>query len=242
MKLLSTILKHLLCYTVTFSGISQAQDEAIPPEELSPAAKKTTFRVCCLGDWKKGDIYAKTGKKDNKPVYEKLDILDMGYSADIPYIRAKPIKLYKLTDDEENPYQEVLNIVIPQGIKTPLILLVPIKDKLQHRVYDINPTVFPYGSFKMVNFSKMSLKVGIDDDIRPLSPSASLLYAPLADKKKSAWLRIAGLKTKKTIFTSMIMRRKAKRVIIFIINSVGTDGSQSIKTRMLVDFEPAKKA
>jgi len=235
MNLISSALRHFLCYTIIFSGISQAQGD------LPPVKKKTTYRVCCLGDWTKGDIYSKTDKRGAKPAYKKLDVMDMGYSADTPFKRAKPIKFYKLTDDEETPYQEVHSVIIPQGIKTPLILLIPTKDKLLHRVYDIDPTVFPYGSFQMVNFSKMNLKVGIDDDIRPLKPKASQQFAPLKAKKKAAWLRIADAQTNAYVFTSMIMRRQAKRVIVFIVNSAKADGTQSVKTRMLVDFEPAKE-
>ena len=134
----------------------------------------------------------------------------------------------------------VVSVTVPSGIQQPLVLLISQGEKVIYRVFDIDLKKFPFGSCKVVNFSKKRLHVLMDKDSQELKSGKQHLFAEVKEKQVRAWLRIVDSDDKKVIFSSMMMRRAQKRLIIFIIDD-SAEGSGGVKTRVLVDFKPAPK-
>ena len=214
------------------------ESEVNPAEGGTPRSGKF-YKVSCFGDWKLGEVFVQKGRTQEDVV--ELEIMNMGYSARMPYKLDKPVRFLQKTEDEKNPYKVLLEVKIPAEYKQPLILLVPEGKKLKYKIFEIDPSVFPYGACQLVNFSGLKLQVALNKDNRNLSPGGAQMFAPIDQNREKAWLRIGDVGTKKLIFSSMMMRRAQKRMLVFLINDKGQDGSKQVKTRMLIDFKPAKK-
>lgn len=228
----------MICSGLCLSSFpALAQVEAVELIE-ERAEQGPSLRVTCLGEWNGKELYLKLPKPKKGKKMIKVDIMNLGYSASIKFDRSKPVQFFEKTLDDEQPYKSVLKVKIPAKVKQPLILLVPTSKKVLHRVFDIHPSTFPFGSCQVVNFSRKELRIALDKDQRRLKKMKSAMFQPYKGEKKSAWFRIADAESKKMVFTTMMMRRSSKRVLIFLVEGAYQQGRVEMKTKMLVDFEP----
>ncbi|BDS08391.1 hypothetical protein NT6N_34310 [Oceaniferula spumae] len=210
-------------------------------QEDTGAEGTRLFRVTSFGAWKGGELFIKRPKDVEGQSLIKVDLFDMGYSPPMRYKAAQPILFFKKAENEEIPYEEVMKVAIPNSMRQPLILLIPRGDKILSRVFDLDPSKFPYGSCQVVNFAGSDLQVAMDKDSRVLKSNQSQVFAPVREEKQAAWLRVADIDTKQTVFTTMMMRRAKKRMFVFFIDAQDSKGGKTVKTRMLVDFRPDPK-
>ena len=213
------------------AGLAAGQD--------SQSSKK--FYIACWSDWDKEPLYTENLAKGKSPKNMiKVGIHIMSYSAPYSYISGKPINLYKKTDNPDAPYQIVKSIVIPEQIKLPLVMMVKGKTRWLYLIYDIHPTVFPYGSYKMVNYTAKDIyvkmgenKVGIRPKqarsvVIPTESTGKALHCQSWHKEKEELVKV---------YSNMFMNRPEKRLLLFFYSTVDTLGQTVIKTRSLVDFK-----
>jgi hypothetical protein len=171
------------------------------------------------------------------PKFVPVDFLDMGYSPSYPILPGQPVVFFRATEDPERPYLPARQLVIPPGIKEPLLLLQVENDSLAHRWFDLDPAITPFGSTLVVNLSPRQILTAMDEDSHLLPPGQTHAIPPPGQEREKAWLRLADAGERKVFFSSMLIRRQAKRMLLFIVEE-GTE----LQTRLLVDFEPAPEA
>lgn len=232
---LKRFMAHLGLYLMVFSAIAQASAE--------PETKVTrTFKVTCLGNWTGGDLFVDSSqeKLDSKEMAQ-VQVFDMSYSPAMPYKSGQPIRFFKKTASEETPYELALTVAIPKTIKSPLILLISREKKISFRVFDIDPKTFPFGSWRMVNLSKKMLLASIDKEVKPLPPGKEVDFITSGKKFVRSWVRIGSKDSKKIVFSTMIIRRSHKRMIVFLGGGHDIHGQETLNSRMLVDFESSQE-
>jgi hypothetical protein len=226
----------LLGLLLAFGATGHAQETGKNPAMV---------RFTVWGDWAGKDLYLKRPGSSSKPDddFIKLELLDLGYSAAVPFLRGGPIEICTpLEKDGETIWQTVMNIVIPAGIREPLVLIIPNGNgATQYIVYDLHPSVFPYGDYHIVNLSKMHLFAKLDDTVLRLSPGTSSHFKGAGKDKMNVWLRVAAEDTEKNakvVYSSMMRNRSDKRMFMFF-NSANATPDAPISVRTLVDFAPA---
>lgn len=228
---MTTIIHLTLLLLLGMAGIALGLNKT----EGSTKNEQHAIRISSLGEWNGGPLFVREGLEKTDPMNE-VGIIDMGYSPNIPFKPGQAIQFFKKTSDEETPYQLVLSVTVPAAIKMPLILLISRNDKITYQTFDLDPNTFPYGSYQMVNYSTQQLKVAIDQNIKALEPYQRHIFAAARVKAKTAWLRASIESQRKLVFSSMTTQRAGKRMIVFFLNG---DNKELIRTRMLVDFQPA---
>lgn len=221
-------------------GIGTQTVQAQGGEPRRVAGLKSGLRVTCLGDWKGEELFIKDSKKGSHNGMRKVDILDRGYSPMMEYKQKEPIQFFLKTDEEKKPYALALSVKVPEGVLQPLVLLVSEDGKMLYKVFDIDPKKFPFGSCKIVNFSKKTISILMNKDGKRLKPGEQCLYPAPKEQQERAAFQMADLDKKKLIFSTMMIRRAHKRIIIFLVNDT-EKGEGRIKPRVLVDFKPAPK-
>lgn len=199
-----------------------------------------SFHIACWSEWDKEPVYIeKVQKGSSKKEMVEVGIHNMSYSSPYGYVPGKPINLYKKTGDTENPYQIVKSIVIPSGVKSPLVMMVKGKTKWNYQVYDIHPSVFPYGSYKMVNFTPKEVYAKMGEKKLRLKPKQSqsvILSTKNAGKAVhcQSWHSEKGKMTR--VYSNMFMNRPTKRLFLFFYSTTDSRGKPTVKTKSLVDF------
>jgi hypothetical protein len=231
-------LKPVLCV----AGLLLA---AITVGHAQESAEKTaTARFTVWGDWKGKDLYVKKpGTSSNADEgYVKLDLLDLGYSTAVPYLRSKPIELCtELEKDGETLWQPLITVSIPAGTREPLVMIFPNGESgAGYKVYDLDPSVFPYGSYQLVNLTKVRLFARLDETGMLLQPGEHGHFKGTGQSTLNVWLRVAaeGLdKNSYVVYSSMMRNRSDKRMFMFFHPS-DTSPDTPIAVRTLVDFAP----
>jgi hypothetical protein len=234
--LLTTILPVLLLAPGT---PGHAQEES---REKKPVARFTVW-----GDWAGKDLYIK--KADASPkqddAYLKLDLLDLGYSAAVSFSRASPIELCtKLEKDGETLWQPLLTVSIPAEIREPLVMIFPNGGGVaRHRIFDLHPSVFPYGGYQLVNLSELRLFAKLDETSLLLRPGASGHFKGNGKSELNVWLRVAAEgvdKNAHVVYSSMMRNRSDKRMFMFF-HATDASPDSPVSVRALVDFAPRKR-
>lgn len=202
---------------------------------------KTYFKLTSLGEWQGHALYVNVGKAATTKKMREVEILDMGYSPAMRYNKGAPIRFFRKTGMEEPEYEAVLSVKVPESCRQPLILLAFRGKKISHAVYDIAPAVFPYGACQVANLSPAELRVAMDDDLRPLPPRRVQMFKPVKGEATRSWLRVGAQGHEKLLFSSMMMRRSEKRMLVFLLPGSDANGRRTMKTRMLVDFKPMRR-
>lgn len=211
-------------------------------QESSGKTAKARFTV--WGDWTGKDLYIKRPGSSSDPEddFLKLDLLDLGYSAAVPFRRANPIELCTaLEKDEKTIYQPLLKVSIPGEIREPLVMIFPNgKGGARFSVFDLHPSAFPYGGYQLVNLSKVPLLAKLDEAGIKLRPGASGHFKGTGKPKQNVWLRVAAEdadKNAKVVYSSMMRNRSDKRMFMFFHPSDSSPGAP-VAVRTLVDFAP----
>lgn len=205
------------------------QTEANATEERGPH-----FRVTSMGKWAGPELFVRIKDK-----WQPLELLDMAYSAPMPFSRQEPVAFArKGTAGDE--YVPVLSVSIPKDCLSPMILMQASKDgKIQHHLSDIDPANFPYGSYKLVNFTRFPLAAQFGDKRFSLGPAGVQLVSP--DPGKTApypiLIREGQDKEKwKTVYSNMVINRPSKRMFLFLYPVDDGSGTSTANVRCLVDF------
>lgn len=216
-------------------------------EETTAMARFTVW-----GDWTGKDLYVKKPGTSSKPDedYIKLDLLDLGYSAAIPFRRANPIELFTpLEKDGETIWKSLITVTIPAGIREPLVMIFPKGNgdaAPRSSVFELHPSVFPYGDYQLVNLSTVPLYAKLDDAVLNLPAGASGHFKGTGEPKLNVWLRIAAEDLEKNshvVYSSMLRNRSDKRMFMFFHsedNSSDAATESPVSVRTLVDFAPQK--
>lgn len=204
--------------------------------------KDAMARFTVWGDWLGKDLYIKKTGSSSQPddAYLKLDLLDLGYSATVPFSRAKPIELCTPLEKEgETLWQPLITVSIPAEIREPLVMIFPAENGgASYKVFNLDPSVFPYGDYQLVNLSKVPLLAKLDETILPLLPQASGHFKGKGASELNVWLRVAAEGPDKkghVVYSSMMRNRSDKRMFMFF-HSADPSPDAQITVRTLVDF------
>ena len=215
---------------------------ALAQDGGEPEAEKSIARFTTWGNWEGKELYVKTPKASGKPdeAYVKLDLLDLGYSAEVPFLRAQPLELCTpIEKDGETIWQPVLTIAIPADIRQPLVMVMP-KGNPKFRIFELDPAAFPFGSYQIVNLTDMRLFAKLDDNGLLLVPGAHGHFKGTAQSTLNVWLRVAAEKPDKNaqvVYSSMMRNRSDKRMFMFFSAPKGEPDAE-VAVRTLVDFAP----
>ena len=234
---------HLCCLFLTFlflTPFAVAQERVGQLDVASNQKKKSgpTFRIACWSAWTKSDLYI--GKSKKKMV--KVDIFDMSYSKKYPYTSGQPLRFYKKNQEatgKENPYTLAMSVNIPASCKKPLVMLVLGEEGVRHMVYDLDAKKFPYGTYKVVNFTSVNLLTIMGGDSFSLKPKCNHFVKLKSRKKNKAVQCRVAVKSNgevKLVYSSMMMNRSDKRMLLFFYPSKDEGGRMTVKCRSLVDF------
>lgn len=234
--LLSAFVILLVCIHIGHAQVVVADENA---ESSQSMARFTTW-----GNWEGKELFIKRPGKSLKPeeAYVKLDLLDLGYSAEVPFIRAEPLQLCTPIQKEgETKWEPILSIPIPADIRQPLVMLMPKgKAEAHYKIYDLDPATFPFGSYQIVNLTDMRLFAKLDDTGLLLVPGAHGHFKGTARSTLNVWLRVAAEKPDKNarvVYSSMMRNRRDKRMFMFF-NAPKGDPNAEVAVRTLVDFAP----
>ncbi len=226
-------------------GLFQAMGIPCHAQE-EPEKKSAMVRFTVWGDWQGKDLYIKGPDSSSGADggFIKIDLLDLGYSSGMPYQRTKPIELCTPVEkEEETIWQPLITVAIPADIREPLVMIFPKKDgEASHRVFDLNPSVFPYGGYQLVNLTEVRLFAKLDETGLMLGPGESGQFKGNGDSRLNVWLRVAaeGLdKNSYVIYSSMMRNRSDKRMFMFFHRSDSSPDTP-VAVRTLVDYAPQK--
>lgn len=232
----------LICFPATAQSSANERDTLSSENDREYRGK--TFKVVCWGEWTKEDLYIGRPRKSREGRMTKVSILNMRQSKAYPYKSGEPVVFYKQTDDEKKPYEKVISVTIPQTCSEPLIMLVLKKKKVEHMVYDLDAKQFPYGSFRVVNFSPLELRTIVGKDKFILKPKSDRTVIPNSSGKPKAVPCRVAVKSKnktKVVYSSMLMNRPYKRHMLFFYPTKDEVGRTVFRSRSLVDFKPKGK-
>jgi hypothetical protein len=205
-----------------------------------------TARFTVWGSWEGQELFVENPKSSrNGEHHLKLDLLDLGYSAEIPFERSEPIELCtRLEQDGETLWQPLIRVTVPIGIRDPLVMIFPGEEEASpsYQVFDLDPSVFPYGSYQLVNLTKVRLFAKLDETGILLPPGEQGQFEPEGSSKLNVWLRVAAEDREKNgriIYSSMMKNRPDKRMFMFFHPS-DPSAENPFAVRTLVDFAPAR--
>lgn len=236
--LLKSVLATLGLF-LTIGGTAHARGES---GENRPVARFTVW-----GEWLGKNLYIKLpeGSRKSDEGFLKLDLLDLGYSAEVPFRRALPIELCaRIEKDGETIWQPLLKVSIPGEIREPLVMIFPNgDDEATSRVFDLHRSVFPFGSYQLVNLTELRMMAKFDETGIMLPPGGRGHFKGTGQSSFNVWLRVAaeGLdKNSYVVYSSMMKNRSDKRMFMFFHTSDASP-DMPIAVRTLVDFEPQKR-
>lgn len=220
---------------------------AIPASSLAQETKEkpAMVRFTVWGDWTDKDLYIKRPGASSKPDegYIKLDLLNLGYSTAVPFLRSSPLELCnQLEKDGKTLWQPLITVTIPAGVREPLVMIFPDgKGGARFSVFDLDSSVFPYGGYQLVNLSKLPILAKLDEAVIRIEPGASGHFKGSGKTQQNVWLRLAAEyadKNAKVIYSSMMRNRDDKRMFMFF-HSTDDSPDTPVSVRTLVDFAQA---
>jgi hypothetical protein len=222
----------------------------VPAFAQDSVDKKPVVRFTVWGNWSDKVLHIKHPDPSRKPEeeYVKIDLLDLGYSAEIPFLRGKPIDLCTPVEkDGKTVWETLITVNIPAGIREPLVLIFPKGDgeeSARYRVFELHPSVFPFGDYQLVNLSTVPLYAKLDETVLNLPAGESGHFKGSGQKQLNVWLRVAAEDLEKNthiVFSSMMRNRIDKRMFMFFYppdENSDTPTDAKIAVRTLVDFAP----
>ena len=214
------------------------------PDESGEKQAGKTLRIACWSSWDKDDLYIKGKKKGAEEEMVKLKIFNMSYSKEYHYRVGESLKFYVKTGNEENPYKLMLSANIPSSFREPLVLLSITGQGVEHMIYELDDKSFPFGSYKIVNFTPTNLFVNFDGKKFSLKPKSNFFVNPRKSGEQRAVQCRVGIRYKedtKLVYSSMLMNNPNKRMLMFFYPTKDEAGRSAIKCRSLVDFSSRKK-
>lgn len=217
----------------------------VPLRAQETGEKTAMVRFTVWGDWIGKELHIKkpgtTSNKDDD--FIKLDLLNLGYSAGVPFRRSKPLELCTRMEKEgETLWQPLITVAIPAEIREPLVMIFPDdQGGARTTVFDLDPAVFPYGCYQLVNLSKLPILAKLDDAVIRIEPGKSGQFKGGGETKKNVWLRLAAEytdKNAKVIYSSMMRNRDDKRMFMFF-HSTEANPDTPVSVKTLVDFAQA---
>lgn len=223
----------------------------IPGFAQEPEEKSTMARFTVWGDWNGKELFiikpGASSKKDED--FIKLDLLNLGYSAAVPFQRGKPIELCaQLEKEGETIWQSLITVSVPAGIREPLVMIFPEgNSEPRFRIFELHPSAFPYGDYQLVNLSKIPLHAKLDETLLELPPDGGGQFKGAGKTNLNVWLRVAAEDREKKghiVYSSMMRNRSDKRMFMFFHprdTSADTTLESPVSVKTLVDFAPQKQ-
>lgn len=196
------------------------------------------MHFCVWGKWAGEELFVKSSSKK----YTKLELLDMGYSPKYSFKKGAPLPIYiREVVEGEASFVPLMQIKVPATTKSPLVLIFPAEDNsTRYQVFDIHPSVFPYGGYQVVNLGKVPLLAQLDKKGVQVNPDKSVKLNGSQEDGANMWLRVAAKGANnqtKLVYSSMLKNRKAKRMFLFFYPQ--KDQKNPIGVKTLVDFSPS---
>ncbi|MFC4991471.1 hypothetical protein [Rubritalea tangerina] len=195
------------------------------------------FRVACWSDWKGEAVFFSQAKRLSEESMVPVDLMEMAYSGYYPYKAGVPIRFYQR--GVKVPYRMIEEVKVPSGVHEPLIFFfVSGEGKLKYRVFDTSSRKFPFGSYQFVNLSKEDMMVKFTGKPVMLRAQSAKVIDSFANKKKAYPCRVARKEATETkvVYSSMIMHRPNKRMMMFLYPGVDEAKRSKMRTRALVDY------
>ena len=191
-------------------------------------AKERSFVVASLGAWKSDPLYV-MGSMEKKI---ELNLKDMSYSSSYGF-KGNEIVFYTKEGEEFSP---LFTVQVADDIAKPFILFSSRDESVNHRVFDISPKAFPFGSLKVHNGTKTKIGLHLNENEKVIEGDGVEVYPIEKDSEEAEWLKIRQIDTNKPLLSLMVMRRKTKRVFMFAFEESQKDGETKVKFRTLADF------
>ena len=115
----------------------------------------------------------------------------------------------------------------------------------RYSVFELHPSVFPYGDYLLVNLSTVPLYAKLDDTVLNLPAGASGHFKGTGKTQLNVWLRVAAEDLEKKthiVYSSMMRNRSDKRMFMFFHapdTAKGSSTDSPVSVRSLVDFAQA---
>lgn len=212
---------------------------AVAEEPAKEVPKEThagpVFVISSWGDWKGPELFVKQEAK-----WKLLEIMDLGYSAELTYKRSEPVVIVrKVMTEKGEQYVPFISVAIPEACRKPLIMLVPDpKVGARTMVVDLDPKEFPWGSYKFVNFTGAKLDGLVNRTGFHVEPGGLYMFNPGKDENTRLAIQVKAMKGDQSelVYSNMVINRPSKRMLVFFHPSTDAAGGASIDTRCLVDF------
>ncbi len=222
-----------LLITLAFACLTHwaaAQTEAAPEAPRGP-----TFRISTWGAWEGPELHVAAGSN-----WKIVELIDLGYSPPMEFKREQPVVLTRKTfTDKGEKYVPFLTVPIPKEIGSPLILLVPDgKGSARSFVVDLAPSAFPWGSYQLVNFTGENFDSQVGNEKFQLPSTKTHLVNPQKDQNTRLPILVrSGVGNDlTTVYSTMVINRPSKRMLLFFHPKNGPSGKVSVEARCLVDF------
>lgn len=196
----------------------------------------SVFRSTSLGKWMGPELFIRNGKK-----WEPVEMLDMGLSPAMRFSRSEPIVFARQVQvEDELKYLPVVTVKIPANCLIPLVLMQAQEDgKIQQFITDLDPKNYPYGSYKLVNFTKDTVTAQFGKKRFSLRSGGVELVDPRKDAENRLPIMIVknhGKENAEILYSNMVMNRPAKRMVMILHPAKGRNGETIARVRSLVDF------
>ena len=137
--------------------------------------------------------------------------------------------------------------VIPAGQSEVLVLLIfiPGKPLVSAKAFDINPEIFPFGSFHILNFSKARVGCSLAGKVFFAEPGQRAKSPVVMTQRQVVNFRLAVFETggaQRRLYSTPIILDERTRRLYFVTEYPGNEIEQRYDTRTLVDYRQVQPA
>lgn len=233
------MIRKILAFGLLLSSVLYSAAQADDTEE----GKAKTYRATLFNKWEGGELYTK-----HKKGYSLLEPARKSYTQSFKY-KESSIVLFKkgLSEEGEEIYLPALTVSVPPAIIEPLLILAwdSSKEKPVAKVIEFSPRKFPYGSYQIVNLSKLPLGGYIGEKSNKILCKAGKEYiTPFALKNAEAAPIVFYTSINnelKKVFGSITIHRNQKRAIYLMNAQTNKLGTVVFQGSVIVDIEKQQK-
>jgi len=206
--------------------------------------KGRTFQVTCFNAWQGPELFVK--EKGSHVLLSPAM-----YTCTKPYKYTEgTIQLFKKGVDSEGEeiFTPVVITKVPGGMIEPLLILIwdARQKKAVTKVIEYSPRKFHYGSYQIVNFSKLTIGgyIGAKTNKLVCKPYSSHLASfSIKEQEKSPIQLFAKVGDDvKKVYGSITVHKKKKRIVYLLYPTLDKLNRVSLSSRSIVSYEPAPES